>query len=193
MHPSTRTVVAGIALAAANLAAQGVAPATESLHAFTLRDIDGQEVFLARYKGKVLLVVNVASRCGFTKQYADLEALHQRFKDRGFAVLGIPSNDFGSQEPGTDAEIKEFCSTKFAVTFPMFSKVSVKGPDQVPLYAWLTDKALHPGFGGPIGWNFTKFLIGADGRIAARFGSRTAPLDAELVQAVETALGAATP
>lgn len=106
-------------------------------------------------------------------------------------MLGIPSNDFGGQEPGTEAEIKAFCTTTFGVTFPMFAKISVKGAEQHPLYAWLTDKAKHPEFGGDIAWNFTKFLIGRDGRIAARFGSRTPPLGAALVSAVETALGPA--
>lgn len=178
------TVAAGLAWA---VPAQGAEP-VKSIYDFTLKGIDGQDVSLADFKGKALLVVNVASRCGFTKQYAGLEKLYQTHKDRGFAVLGFPANNFMGQEPGTEAEIKSFCSLTYGVTFPMFAKISVKGKSLHPLYAFLTDEALHPGFGGAISWNFNKFLIGRDGQILARFGSRTAPDDPELAAALERAL-----
>jgi glutathione peroxidase len=153
-----------------------------------LKDIDGKATSLKAYQGKVMLVVNVASRCGFTPQYKGLEALHRKFKDQGFTVLGFPSNDFGGQEPGTTAEIKEFCSTNFDVTFPMFDKVKVKGDGKHPLYAALTGQSSP--FPGDVGWNFGKFLIGADGKILARFDSRVSPESADLISAVEKALAA---
>ena len=162
-----------------------------SIYDFTLKNIDGQEVGLADFKGQVLLVVNVASKCGFTKQYAGLEKLYQTYKDRGFAVLGFPANDFLGQEPGTEAEIKNFCTLTYGVTFPMFSKISVKGKAIHPLYAFLTDERLHPGAGGAISWNFNKFLVARDGAILAHYGSRTAPDDPELAAAIEKALAAA--
>jgi len=160
----------------------------DTLYAFTVTDIDGKPVSLADYKGKVVLIVNVASKCGFTKQYAGLQTLYDRYKDRGFAVLGFPANNFGGQEPGTEEEIKAFCSTQFNVTFPMFAKISVAGSDIAPLYAWLTDETANAPHGGAIGWNFTKFLIGKDGRTLARFGSRVDPLDAKLIEQIEKAL-----
>lgn len=153
-----------------------------------LKDIDGKATSLKAYQGKVMLVVNVASRCGFTPQYKGLEALHRKFKEQGFTVLGFPSNDFGGQEPGTAAEIKEFCSTNFDVTFPMFDKVKVKGDGKHPLYAALTGQSSP--FPGDVGWNFGKFLIGADGKILARFDSRVSPESADLISAVEKALAA---
>jgi glutathione peroxidase len=153
-----------------------------------LKDIDGKATSLKAYQGKVMLVVNVASRCGFTPQYKGLEALHRKFKDQGFTVLGFPSNDFGGQEPGTTAEIKEFCSTNFDVTFPMFDKVKVKGDGKHPLYAALTGQSSP--FPGDVGWNFGKFLIGANGKILARFDSRVSPESADLISAVEKALAA---
>ena len=161
-----------------------------SLYDFEMKDIDGREVPLSDFRGKVLLVVNVASKCGFTKQYAGLEKLYQAHADRGFAVLGFPANNFMGQEPGTEAEIKSFCTLTYGVTFPMFAKISVKGKTIHPLYAYLTDEKLHPGAGGPISWNFNKFLIGRDGAVLAHFGSRTAPDDPELAAAIETALQA---
>jgi glutathione peroxidase len=151
-----------------------------------LKDIDGKATSLKAYQGKVMLVVNVASRCGFTPQYKGLEALHRKFKDQGFTVLGFPSNDFGGQEPGTAAEIKEFCSTNYDVTFPMFDKVKVKGDGKHPLYGALTGPSSP--FPGDVGWNFGKFLIGADGKILARFDSRVSPESADLISAVEKAL-----
>ena len=174
----------------------GAAPAQEgppmpSIYDFTLKDIDGRDRSLAEFKGQVLLLVNVASKCGFTKQYAGLEKLYQAYKDRGFVVLGFPANNFMGQEPGTEAEIKSFCSLNYGVTFPMFSKISVKGKTIHPLYAYLTDEELHPGSGGAVGWNFNKFLVGPDGKVLAHYGSRTAPEDPELAAAIEAALQAA--
>ena len=162
-----------------------------SIYDFTLKDIDGRDRSLAEFKGQVLLLVNVASKCGFTKQYAGLEKLYQAYKDRGFVVLGFPANNFMGQEPGTEAEIKSFCSLNYGVTFPMFSKISVKGKTIHPLYAYLTDEELHPGSGGAVGWNFNKFLVGRDGKVLAHYGSRTAPEYPELAAAIEAALQAA--
>lgn len=151
----------------------------------TMKTIDGKDVDLGSYQGKVVLIVNVASRCGATPQYAGLQDLYEKYKDKGFVVLGFPANDFGAQEPGSDEQIKEFCSTKYAVTFPMFSKISVKGPEKAALYKVLTETA-DPS--GEVGWNFEKFLIGKDGKIAGRFKTRVSPDDAELVSAIEAAL-----
>ncbi len=162
----------------------------KSIYDFTMKDIDGQEVSLADFRGKVLLVVNVASKCGFTGQYAGLEKLYQTYADRGLVVLGFPANNFLGQEPGTEAEIKNFCTLTYGVTFPMFSKISVKGKTIHPLYVFLTAKETDPEFAGGITWNFNKFLIGRDGKILGRFGSRTAPEDSDLVAAVERALQA---
>jgi glutathione peroxidase len=153
-----------------------------------LDSIDGQPTSLAKFKGKVVLIVNVASRCGFTPQYAGLEALYHKYKDRGFVVLGFPANNFLSQEPGTNQAIKAFCSTKYHVTFPMFAKVSVKGADKTPLYQFLTDKAANPSTAGAIGWNFAKFLADRNGKVIARFASKVTPESAELIDAVEAAL-----
>ncbi len=152
------------------------------LTAIPLKDIDGKDTSLKAYAGKVVLVVNVASQCGYTPQYEGLEALYKKFKDRGLVVLGFPCNDFGAQEPGTESEIKQFCSSRFNVTFPMFSKLHVKGPEQHPLYAALTEG------GAPVKWNFGKFLLGKDGKVLARYDSGTEPDDAKLVAAIEAAL-----
>ncbi len=156
-----------------------------SLYDFTLKSIDGQDVNLGEFRGKVALIVNVASKCGFTKQYAGLEKLYEKYRDRGFVILGFPANNFMRQEPGSNAEIKAFCTTTYNVTFPMFSKISVRGKDQHPLYQYLTDKKSGHEFGGAITWNFNKFLVARDGAIVARFGSKTAPEDEELVAAIE--------
>ncbi len=170
-------------------AASGPIPAqARSLYDFTLDDIDGNAVSLSRFKGKALLIVNVASRCGFTGQYEGLEALYRRYKERGLVVLGFPANDFLGQEPGTNEQIKEFCSTRFGVTFPMFAKISVKGRDMHPLYDYLTSKQTNPSFGGPITWNFNKFLVGRDGRIVGRFRTQDEPGGELIVEAVEAAL-----
>ena len=162
--------------------------AVKSIHDFVVKSIDGKDVALADYKGKVLLIVNVASKCGFTGQYEGLQELYKTYKERGFVTLGFPANNFLSQEPGTNAEIRRFCTLNYGVSFPMFAKVSVKGKDMHPLYAYLTSKETNPEFGGAISWNFNKFLVGRDGRIVARFGSRTKPEDRKLVQAVEQAI-----
>lgn len=151
----------------------------------TMKTIDGKDVDLGIFQGKVVLIVNVASRCGATPQYAGLQDLYEKYKDKGFVVLGFPANDFGAQEPGSDEQIKEFCSTKYAVTFPMFSKISVKGPEKAAIYKVLTETS-DPS--GEVGWNFEKFLIGKDGKIAGRFKTRVSPDDAELVSAIEAAL-----
>ena len=166
--------------------APGDRPMTETtFHDFSVRTIDGRDQPLSAYKGRVLLVVNTASRCGFTPQYEGLEALQREFHERGFDVLGFPANDFMGQEPGSNAEIQEFCSTRFHVTFPMFEKISVKGKGIAPVYTWLTKQSSHP---GDISWNFNKFLIGPDGRVVARFGSSTKPESAELRRAIEELL-----
>jgi glutathione peroxidase len=170
----------------------GVAMAGEkSIFDFTMNSIDGKPTPLSAYKGKVVLLVNVASRCGFTPQYSGLENIYEKYKNRGFVIVGIPANNFGSQEPGTNAEIKTFCSTKYNVTFPMMAKVSVKGSDIAPLYSYLTDKSANPSTGGEIQWNFTKFLIGPDGKPAARFEPNVTPDDPQLMSAIEKALSAA--
>ncbi|MGA2810073.1 MAG: glutathione peroxidase [Candidatus Acidiferrum sp.] len=169
-------------------AAASAMAAGKNVFDFTLNSIDGQPTPLASYKGKVLLLVNVASRCGFTPQYSALESTYEKYKDRGLVIVGIPANNFGSQEPGTNQEIKTFCSTKYNVTFPMMSKISVKGEDQAPLYQFLTDKSAHPQTGGDIQWNFTKFLIGPDGQVLARFEPKVAPDSPEVTAAIEKAL-----
>ncbi len=150
-----------------------------------MKAIDGKPVDLASYQGKVVLVVNVASRCGYTGQYAGLQKLYDTYKDKGFVILGFPANDFGSQEPGTDAEIATFCSSKYGVTFPMFSKVTVKGPNKPPLYAAILAAAQPT---SDIAWNFEKFLIGKDGAVVGRYKSGVRPDAAELTQAIEAAL-----
>jgi glutathione peroxidase len=160
--------------------------AESKLESISLKDINGKATSLKEYEGKVLLVVNVASKCGLTPQYKALEGVHQKFKDQGFAVLGFPCNDFGSQEPGSNEEIKEFCSTKYNVSFPMFDKLHVKGPEQHPLYAALSGK--DSPFPGDVKWNFGKFLIGRDGRIIKRFEPKVTPDSPEVTQAIEAAL-----
>ena len=154
------------------------AMASENVHAFTLKTLDGKDKSLADFKGKTLLLVNVASKCGFTGQYKGLEELYRKYKDKGLVVLGFPANNFMGQEPGTDQEIQKFCSLKYDVTFPLFSKISVKGKDIHPLYAYLTAKSGHD---GDIGWNFNKFLVDKDGNVRARYGSRTEPSSKELL------------
>lgn len=154
----------------------------------TVKSIDRQDVSLAKYVGKVVLIVNVASKCGFTPQYSALESVYERYKDRGFMILGFPSNDFMWQEPGSDAEIKAFCSLKYQVTFDMFAKVSVRGKDASPIYKNLTSKKTNGRFGGAIKWNFTKFLVARDGTVVARFSPSTKPDDPEVVTAIEKEL-----
>jgi glutathione peroxidase len=155
----------------------------------TVKSIDGEDVDLKDYEGKVLLVVNVASKCGLTPQYNDLVELHEKYKDQGFEVLGFPANNFMGQEPGTNEEIKTFCSSKYGVEFPMFSKVSVKDEDVSPLYQELTSEEENGEFGGPIQWNFTKFLVNKEGKVVNRFEPKTKPSDEEVVAAIEAELG----
>jgi glutathione peroxidase len=154
----------------------------------TMTDIDGNAVPLSRFKGKVILIVNVASKCGFTPQYKGLETLYAAKKNEGFTILGFPSNDFLWQEPGTDSEIKQFCSLSYGVTFPMFSKITVKGKEMAPLYRILTSKETDPDYSGAITWNFNKFLIGRDGAIIARFDSKDEPLSDRVLSAINGAL-----
>jgi glutathione peroxidase len=168
-------------------AATLVAP-EKTVHDFTLNSIDGQPAPLAAYKGKVVLLVNVASKCGYTPQYSALESTYEKYKDRGFIIVGIPANNFGAQEPGSNQEIKTFCSSKYHVTFPMMAKVSVKGDDITPLYQFLTDKSVNPQSGGEIQWNFTKFLIGPDGRVITRFEPEITPDSPQVTSAIEKAL-----
>ncbi|HUQ93491.1 MAG TPA: glutathione peroxidase [Bryobacteraceae bacterium] len=156
--------------------------AASSIYDFTLNSIDGKPAPLSAFQGKVALLVNVASRCGYTPQYTGLQALYEKYKAQGFVVVGFPANNFGAQEPGTNEEIKTFCSSKYSVTFPMYSKISVKGGDKAPLYDYLTAS------GGEIKWNFTKFLIGKNGKVIARFEPGVTPDSAELTAAVEKAL-----
>jgi glutathione peroxidase len=164
-------------------------PVTEtSVYEFTMRDIDGADVKLSQYKGKVAMLVNTASKCGFTPQYEGLQALYDKYRERGFVILGFPANNFMGQEPGTNEEIKEFCTTKFKVTFPMFAKISVKGEDQDPLYNFLTNKATNPQFSGEISWNFNKFLVDREGKVIARFGSKETPDSEAIANAIESAL-----
>jgi glutathione peroxidase len=161
---------------------------TPLIYDFTLKNIDGKDAKLDQYRGKALLLVNVASQCGYTPQYEGLQKLYSKYKDKGLVVLGFPANNFGAQEPGSDQEIKTFCSTKYNVTFPMFSKISVKGPDEHPLYKFLTDQETDPKFAGEISWNFNKFLIDKNGNIVARFDSKDTPESDKVVAAIEQAL-----
>jgi glutathione peroxidase len=162
------------------------ARAADSLYEIPLKDIDGQATSLKPYQGKVLLVVNVASKCGFTPQYAGLEDLYQKYEGQGLVVCGFPCNQFRQQEPGTAAEIKQFCADKYHVTFPLFDKLEVNGEQRHPLYVMLAGNASP--FPGDIKWNFTKFLVGRDGKILARFDSKVKPDSAEMVKAIEAAL-----
>ena len=155
------------------------------IYHFKMKTIDGQDKSLSDYQGKALLVVNTASKCGFTPQYKSLQALYEKYHDRGFEVLGFPANNFMGQEPGSNEEIKEFCSLKFHTTFPMFSKISVKGKDIDPLYQYLTKES---GFDGDISWNFNKFLVDADGKVVARYGSTTDPLSDKVTKDLESIL-----
>ncbi len=164
----------------------GVSPALD----FTMKNIDGKEVKLADYEGSVLLVVNVASKCGLTPQYEQLEALNKKYKDQGLKILAFPANNFGGQEPGSNEQIKSFCTNTYNVTFDLFAKVSVKGDDICPLYAYLTDETKNAPNGGEIKWNFTKFLVDRKGKVIARFGPRTTPMDKDVVDKIEVALKA---
>ena len=159
-----------------------------SIYDIAIKDIDGKDTTLAAYKGKVVLIVNVASRCGYTPQYKSLEAVYQKYKDQGFVVLGFPCNQFGGQEPGTNEEIKQFCTSKYDVTFPLFDKIEVNGANRHPLYVALAGDTSP--FPGNIKWNFNKFLIGKDGKILKRFDSKVTPDSAEATEAITAALAA---
>ena len=158
--------------------------AGSGVYSFTLNSIDGKPAPLADYKGKVVLLVNVASQCGYTPQYSALEAIYKKYKDQGFVILGFPANNFGAQEPGTNEEIKTFCSRKYSVTFPMYSKISVKGDDQTPLYSYLT-RQTGAGIAGEIQWNFTKFLVDRNGNVIQRFEPAVTPDSKEVTAAIE--------
>jgi len=160
----------------------------DSVYDFTLPDIDGQQTSLGSFRGKVLMLVNVASKCGFTPQYAGLERLYGRYRQRGLEILGFPANDFLRQEPGSNEQIKAFCTLNYGVNFPMFAKISVKGRRIHPLYKYLTDKTSNPEFGGGITWNFTKFLVDRMGHLVGRFSPREEPESERLVSAVERLL-----
>ena len=179
--------VRGYLLFGALLIMAGSLFAASGIYGFTLNSIDGKPAPLADYKGKVVLVVNVASQCGYTPQYSALEATYEKYKDKGFVILGFPANNFGAQEPGTNEEIKTFCTRKYSVTFPMYAKISVKGPDQAPLYTYLT-KDTGPGITGDIKWNFTKFLIDRNGNVVQRFEPAVTPDSKEAVSAIEKQL-----
>jgi glutathione peroxidase len=180
---SVRTIVAlGLVMIMA-----GSAFAASNIYDYTLPSIDGKPMSLADFKGKVVLLVNVASRCGYTPQYSALEALYEKYRDQGFVIIGFPANNFGAQEPGSNEEIKTFCSRKYNVTFPLYSKVSVKGDDQTPLYQYLT-RQTDSSIAGEIKWNFTKFLVDRDGRVVQRFESAVTPDSKEVVSAIEKQL-----
>jgi glutathione peroxidase len=162
--------------------------AEKSVLDFTMKSIDGKETKLSDYRGKVLLLVNVASQCGYTPQYEGLQAIYSKYSSQGLVVLGFPANNFGGQEPGTNEEIKQFCTLKYKVSFPMFAKISVKGADMHPLYQFLTSKETDPEFGGDISWNFNKFLVDRNGKIIARFETREKPEGEKVTQSIEKAL-----
>jgi len=164
--------------------------AASTVHEFTLDALNGTPTPLANFKGKVMLVVNVASQCGYTYQYEGLQALFKKYESQGFVIAGFPANNFGGQEPGSNEEIGAFCKSKFGVTFPMFSKISVKGSDKAPLYQFLTDKKANPTTGGEINWNFTKFLVDRNGKVLQRFEPAVEPNYKEVLAAVEAALKA---
>ena len=171
------------------VACAGLSAQSKSIYDFTMKSIDGQQVSLGSYTGKVVLLVNVASKCGFTPQYAGLEAVYEKYKDKGLVIVGIPANNFAQQEPGTNEEIKKFCSNKYNVTFPMMAKVSVLGDDKAPLYQFLTDTSANPQIGGDIKWNFTKFLFDRSGKPVARFEPNVTPDAPQVTAAIESALG----
>ena len=172
-------------LALAMLSVKDVQAEEAKIYHFEVKTIDGKTVPLSDYKGKALLIVNVASRCGFTPQYDGLEKLYTTYKDKGLEILGFPANNFMGQEPGTNEEIKKFCSLKYNVTFPLFAKISVKGKDMHPLYHYLTQES---GIGGDISWNFNKYLVSPEGKVLEHFGSRVEPLSKELKEKVEAVL-----
>ena len=174
--------------AAVPASAKPAAPAAHGVLSLTVPDIAGKPVPLSKYSGKVVMIVNTASLCGNTPQYKSLEALYEKYQSRGLRILAFPANDFASQEPGSNAEIRQFCTQKYQTSFDLFSKLSVKAPHQAPLYAFLTSKQTDPKFGGDIEWNFAKFLIGRNGQIVNRFPAGHDPLSSDVVAAVESEL-----
>ena len=165
-------------------------PASPSALDFKVQDINGKEVDLSQYKGNVVLIINVASKCGNTPQYKGMEAMYKKYAEQGFVILGFPANNYGHQEPGTDAEIKTFCTSKFDVTFPMMSKISTMGDDKAPIFKFLTEKPTAGDFAGEVEWNFTKFLVDRNGSLIARFGNKIKPEDPQVTDEVEKALAA---
>lgn len=179
------TYLFGLGVAEAGQEGLIMAAKTASIYDFTMYDIDGKPVNLSQYRGKVLLLVNTASMCGNTPQYSDLEKMYEQYQEKGFEILAFPANNFGQQEPGTNQEIKSFCFTKYSLTFPLFSKISVKGEDKHPLYHYLTEQSPFP---GEVEWNFQKYLIDRSGNVIARYHHRAKPLSPEIVQDVERVL-----
>jgi glutathione peroxidase len=165
-------------------------PAESTPLQFTVKDLDGKDVNLADFKGKVVLIVNVASKCGNTPQYKPLEEMYEKYKDQGLVILGFPANNFGSQEPGTNQQIREFCDATYHVAFPMMSKISVKGDDKAALYKYLTEAQTNGQFAGEIEWNFTKFLVDRNGAVIARIAHRTKPDSPKVIAEIEKALAA---
>jgi glutathione peroxidase len=156
-----------------------------NLHDFTVQTIDGKEFSMSELKGKKVMIVNVASKCGFTPQYAQLQALYEKYKDRNFVIIGFPANNFGKQEPGNNEEIKEFCTLNYGVTFPMMAKISATGDDIAPIYKWLTSKSENGIEDAPVKWNFQKFLIDENGNWVKSFPSKTTPMDEEITSWIE--------
>lgn len=185
MKWSTLLLTGVVAACVASAHADEKAPAALN---FTMKSIAGKDVDLSKYNGKVVVVVNTASECGLTPQYEELQALHEKYADKGVAVLGFPCNQFGKQEPGSDADIAKFCTDNYKVTFDMFSKVDVNGPNAAPLYKHLTSVDAKPKGKGDISWNFEKFVIGKNGEVVARFAPRTAPDDPEVIKVIEAEL-----
>jgi glutathione peroxidase len=191
MKRSLTTLAGFLVLLAATTGARAEEKGAKKVPAvldFTMTSLDGKPVELSKYQGKVVLIVNVASKCGYTPQYKGLQALHDKYAKDGLVVLGVPANEFGKQEPGTNQEIAEFCSSKYSVKFDMLAKVVVKGEGQCPLYKHLTAKETNPKFSGPIRWNFEKFLIGRNGEIVSRYASKIEPLSEEMTRAIEAEL-----
>lgn len=178
-------LLAACFVAATNEQGHAQSPAKEGVHAFSMKTNSGDDKSLGDYQGKVLLVVNTASRCGFTRQLGSMEKLYQQYKDRGFEILAFPANNFMGQEPGTDEEIKNFCLLKYNTSFPLFAKISVKGKDINPLYQYLTEAT---DFKGPISWNFNKFLVDKEGNVVARYPSKVDPLDEKIINDIESFL-----
>ena len=185
--------VAALALLAVLPDSAEAGPSDKGVLSFTMKNIDGKDVSLSKYKGNVVLVVNTASKCGLTPQYASLEKLYATYKDKGLRILAFPANNFGGQEPGTNTEIKEFCSVNYKTTFDLFSKISVKGEDQHPLYKFLTGKETNPRYAGDIEWNFAKFLVDRSGQVVARIPANKDPLTPEVVSLIEEQLSKPAP